>query len=130
LRAHAELENFRRRNQQEVTTFKKYAAEKVLLEFIPILDSFNLACEHADKEKNEETIHGFMLIQKQLASAIEKLNATPIDALDTTFDPNIHQAISQEKVEGKESGIVTKEVQKGYRLYDRVIRPSLVIVSE
>ncbi len=130
LRAQAELENFRRRNQQEVNTFKKYAAEKVLLEFIPILDSFNLACEHADKEKTEDTIKGFVLIQKQLSSAIEKLNVTPIDALDADFDPSIHQAISQEKVEGKKSGVVTKEIQKGYKLHDRVIRPSLVIVSE
>jgi molecular chaperone GrpE len=130
LRAKAELENFRRRNQQEVNTFKKYASEKVLLEFIPILDSFTLACEHADKEKGEQIIEGFVLIQKQLASAVEKLNVTPIDALNEAFDPSIHQAISQEKIEGKESGFVIKEVQKGYKLYDRVIRPSLVIVSE
>ena len=132
LRAFAELENIKRRNQQEVDTFKKYAAEKVVLEFLPILDSFSLACHHAQSEAKGDAsvIDGFVLIQKQFEQALERVNVKPIDAIDTPFDPNLHQAISQEKVEGKDSDIVVKEMQKGYTLHDRVIRPSLVVVSE
>jgi molecular chaperone GrpE len=132
LRSLAELENFKRRNQQEVDTFKKYAAEKVVLEFLPILDSFGLACHHAQSEAKGDAsvIDGFVLIQKQFEQALERVNVKPIDALDQPFDPNLHQAISQEKVDGKDSGIVVKEMQKGYSLHERVIRPSLVVVSE
>lgn len=134
LRAFAELENFKRRNQQEVDTFKKYAAEKVVLEFLPILDSFSLACHHAQAQSESQgdssVIDGFVLIQKQFEQALERLNVKPIVAIDTPFNPNLHQAISQEKVEGKDSDIVVKEMQKGYTLHDRVIRPSLVVVSE
>lgn len=130
--AFAELENFKRRNQQEVDTFKKYAAEKVVVEFLPILDSFGLACHHAQSEAKGDAsvIDGFVLIQKQFEQALERVSVKPIEALDKPFDPNLHQAISQEKVDGKESDIVVKEMQKGYTLHDRVIRPSLVAVSE
>lgn len=132
LRSFAELENFRKRSQQEVDSFKKYAAEKVVVEFLPILDSFTLACDHAQKESGQKSsvIDGFVLIQRQLVTALERLNVTPIEALDQPFNPNFHQAISQQKVEGKASGTVIQEVQKGYKLHDRVLRPTLVIVAE
>lgn len=132
LRAFAELENFRKRSQQEVESFKKYASEKVILEFLPILDSFVLACDHAQKESGQKNsvIDGFVLIQRQLVSALERLNVSPIEALDQPFNPNFHQAISQQKVEGKTSGTIIQEVQKGYKLHDRVLRPSLVIIAE
>jgi molecular chaperone GrpE len=132
LRALAELENFKRRNQQEVDTFKKYASEKVILEFLPILDSFVLACNHAGSETKDiqNVIDGFLLIQKQFETALEKSHVTVIEAEGKTFNPNLHQAISQEKRDDKDSGIVVKELQRGYTLHDRVIRPSLVVVSE
>lgn len=132
LRALAELENFKRRNQQEVDTFKKYASEKVILEFLPILDSFVLACNHADSETKDiqSVIDGFVLIQKQFETALEKSHVSVIEAEGKIFNPNLHQAISQEKRVDKDSGIVIKELQRGYTLHDRVIRPSLVVVSE
>ncbi len=132
LRAYAEMENFRRRSQQELDSFKKYASEKVILEFLPILDSFSLACDHAQREscQKNSVIDGFVLIQRQLLSALERLQVTPIDAINEPFNPNSHQAISQQKSEDKASGTVIQEVQKGYKLHDRVIRPSLVIIAE
>ncbi len=128
----AELENFKRRKQQEVDTFKKYAAESVIVEFLPILDNFLIACEHAkqDGQDQAEIIKGFVMIQQLLTSTLDKLNVTAIDALDQPFDPNIHQAISQDKKDGVKPDTVIKEMQKGYKLHDRVIRPSMVVVSQ
>ena len=132
LRAAAEMENFKKRKNQEVETTKKYAAERVITEFMPFLDSFELAISHAETlpEATQNEIVGFINIHKQLVQAIEKLGVTKIDALNQAFDPNMHQAIAQEKQEGTDSGIVIKEMQKGFKLHDRVIRPSMVVVSE
>ena len=132
LRNLAELENFKRRKQQEVDTFKKYAAESVIAEFLPVVDNFLIACEHAknDDQDKTEIVKGFVMIQQLLTTTLEKLNVTAIDALDQPFDPNIHQAISQEEKEGVKADIVIKEMQKGYKLHDRVIRPSMVVVSQ
>ena len=91
LRALAELENFKKRKQQEVDAFKKYAAENVVKEILPILDSFDLACSHAlesAKETDQNIIQGFVLIQKQLNMALERINVKPIDALNKPFDHN------------------------------------------
>ena len=128
----AELENFKKRKNQEVDTFKKYAAESVIKEILPVFDNFNLACEHANKkdQSEQDIVKGFLLINKQLHSIFEKLNLKPIESVDKPFNPDFHQAISQEKKDGVAPDIVLKEVQKGFCLYDRVIRPSMVIVSQ
>jgi len=132
LRNLAELENFKRRKQQEVDTFKKYAAESVIVEFLPVLDNFLIACEHAnnDDQDKSEVVKGFVMIQQLLTTVLEKLNVTAIEAVDQPFDPNLHQAISQEEKEDVEADMVIKEMQKGYKLHDRVIRPSMVVVSQ
>jgi len=131
LRSLAEMENFRKRNQQEVTSFKKYAAESTVSELLPVLDNFILACNHLEQldDAVKKEFEGVLLIRKQFLDALQKVNVAPIEALDQPFDPNFHQAISQEEVEGKDAGIVVKEVQRGFLLHDRVIRPSLVVVS-
>jgi len=127
----AELENFRKRKNQEVDTFKKYAAENVILEFITILDNFQLASTHvSEDEQKNNTIQGFLLIQKQIESTLEKLNVSKISALNTAFDTQLHQAVSQESKEGVAPNTVTKELQAGYKLHDKVIRPAMVVVSQ
>ncbi len=133
LRAQAELENFKKRKQQEVDSFRKYAAESVISAFLPVLDSFDMACEHAKETKSEEAkeiINGFTLIQKQFHGALDKIGVTPINALNEAFDPQIHQAVAQEEVEGVKPEVVIKEMQKGYKLHDRILRPSMVVVSQ
>ncbi len=132
LRSMAELENFKKRKNNEVDSFKKFAKEEAVREFLPILDNFSIACEHANKEDQNqtETIKGFVMISKQIESVLEKLDVKVIDAANQPFDPNFHQAIGQEKQDDVESNVVIKEVQKGFLLHDRVIRPAMVIVSE
>jgi molecular chaperone GrpE len=127
LRAYAEMENFKRRKEQELAQFRQYAQEKSVTELLPILDSFDRACAHLGEG---EHANGFILIQKQFHSVMEKWGVVPIEALNQTFDPNLHQAVMEEEVEGVASGIVTKEMQKGYKLHERVIRPSMVTVSK
>lgn len=131
----AELENFKKRKNQEVSTFKAYAGESVINAFLPVIDNFSLASQHAQNAQETDTsqqdiINGFILIKKQLDAALEKLNVSPIPALGKPFDPNIHQAIGKESSDNEASDIVLKEAQTGYFLNDRVLRPSMVIVSE
>ena len=130
LRALAELENFKSRKNQEVENFKKFAAEKVIMSFLPVLDSFNLAFEHTDGSTIDSLKEGMSLIQKQFETALDQLSVKSIDALNKPFDPNFHQAISQEETNKVEKDTVIKEVQKGYLLHDRVLRPSMVIVEK
>lgn len=132
LRNMAELENFKKRKNNEVDSFKKFAKEDAVREFLPILDNFSIACEHANKEDQNqaETIKGFVMISKQIESVLEKLDVKVIDAENQPFDPNFHQAIGQEKKDDIKSNVVIKEVQKGFSLHDRVLRPAMVIVSE
>ena len=130
----AELENFKKRKQQEVDTFKKYASESVVLEMLSILDTFELACQMTEEQKKNESltqfIQGFELILKQFQDTFKKLNITEINPLNELFDPNFHQAISQEKRDGCVSNTVINVMQKGYKLHDKLIRPAMVSVSE
>ncbi len=128
----AELENFKKRKTQEVDAFKKHAAENVISAFLPVIDNFVIACEHSKNNEQAEAdiIQGFVLIQKQIENTLEKLNITTIESLNQPFNPDLHQAIGQEKKENTESNTVIKEVQKGFKLHDKIIRPAMVIVSE
>ena len=128
LRAYAELENYKKRKDQETITFKKYVAEGVVSTLLPVLDSFDRACEHANHD--DETVQGFILIQKQFHDALEKCHVTQIEALNQPFDPNCHEAVMQEESDKVESQMVIKELQKGYKLHDRVIRPAMVVVAK
>jgi molecular chaperone GrpE len=125
----AELENFKKRKNQEVDAFKKYASENTIREFISILDNFYIASAHIDATKADDTVKGFLMIQKQIESTLEKLNVQKIESLNKPFDINCHQAIGQEAKDGIESNIVIKEMQSGYKLHDKVIRPAMVILS-
>jgi molecular chaperone GrpE len=131
LRHMAELENFKRRKSQEVDNFKKFAAENVIKEFLPVCDNFSLAAQHANNSDQsvEEVVKGFLLIQQQLDTALSKLDVVTIETEGKVFDPNFHQAISQQEKEGVEANTIIQEVQRGYTLNGKVIRPSMVIVA-
>jgi molecular chaperone GrpE len=132
LRSLAEQENFKRRKEQEVLSFKKYAVDQIVTDLLPVLDSFDRACEQLDNLSDEakKVLEGFVLIQKQFHSVLEKNNIVPIEAVGMPMDPNLHQAIMQEECEDVEAGSVIKEMQKGYKLHDRVLRPAMVVVAK
>jgi len=131
LREHADLENTRKRLEKERILERKYAALAVVKELITPMDHFELALKvepNDDKEKN--FLQGFTMIKNQFHKALEDAGVSEIDALDEEFDPNFHQAIGTEKVEGKEANIVVEVLQKGYMYKDRLIRPAMVKISE
>ena len=130
LRALADFENFKKRKEAEVDQFKQYANEKLILEFLPVVDSFDRAFEQAGTGQGEEMLSGFQLIHKQFLSILDKLGVSPFDSLNQPFDPNLHMAVSQEEREDVESNMIVREFQKGYKLHDRVIRPAMVVVCK
>jgi molecular chaperone GrpE len=137
LRTLAETENFKKRKEQEKEDFCKFANEKMVKDLLPVLDSFDYAVEHAQKAQNdkknsshENVIAGFILIQKQLHSFLEKIGVCSIESLNLPFDPNHHQAVMQEENKDVEENTVIKEMQKGYKFNSRIIRPSMVVVSK
>ena len=132
LRSLAELENVKRRKEQEKTEAIKFANERLITDLLPILDAFDLAMGHSEQQQSEEikaVVTGFEMIKKQIQQFLEKCGVERIVALDQPFDPNLHQGISQEPHPDKELNTIVKEMQPGYRLNERVIRPSMVVVS-
>ena len=131
LRNAAELENFKRRMNEEQARERKYRAQSVVEKVIPAIDNLERAVSiEAEDEAIANFLNGFKMIHGQLLEALsgEGVEAIPTDGV--AFDPTIHQAVMQEAVEGMESGIVLAELQKGYRLKDRVIRAAMVKVSQ
>ncbi len=131
LRAYADTDNTRKRLVKEAETAKKYRFQSAALELLPILDNLNRAL--AVKPENPELanyVRGFEMIQTQLENALKNEGVQEIEALNQPFDANFMQALSMEKVDGVEPGLVTEVLQKGYKLKDRLLRPALVKVSE
>ena len=131
VRAYADTENMRKRLQKEADTNKKYRFQSAALEILPIMDAMNMALmvqPEGDEAKN--FAKGFEMIRTQLVTMLENEGVKEVEALNKVFDPNLMQALMQEKVEGVESGMVVEVLQKGYMLKDRILRPALVKVSE
>ncbi len=130
-KAYADAENMKKRLQNEADNVKKYRAQGFASEVLPVLDSLERALDvKVDDQNIKNYVKGFEMIYTQLKQVLEKEGVVEIQALNQTFDPNYHNALMQEKVEGVESGTVIEVLQKGYMLKDRVLRASLVKVSE
>lgn len=131
LRRRAEFENYRKRVEQEKLDMSRFASERLILELLPIIDSFDRALHPANIAEEHKPIYdGFALVQKLILDALMKQGVTEIKAVKEKFNPLFHQAVSQEQQDGTEPGVVIKEYQKGYMLSSRVLRPSMVVVTE
>ena len=133
LRSQAELLNYRKRKDEEVSRIIKYAEEDVLKGFLPILDNFERAIKMDDDNLDDEVskfLEGFKLMHKQIQELLNKFEVKEMECLDKEFDPTYHQAVVMDKVEGKDSGIITEVLQKGYMYKDRVLRTAMVKVNE
>lgn len=124
LRALADFDNYKKRAAVDRDQFIQFANEALITELLPILDGFSRALEHAP----EEVAKGIALIKKQLEDTLRKHGVAEIESLGKTYDPNLHEAILNKEHPGPE-GVIIEEMQKGYVLRGRVIRPSMVIVS-
>jgi molecular chaperone GrpE len=126
----ADFENFRRRQAIEKEEFLKMACKDILQDLLPVLDNFERAMTASKDAKDAASVvSGVELIQKQLVEAVKKNGLEVIQALDNPFDPNYHEAVQQIVDDEKEDQTVINELQKGYTLNGKVLRPSMVVVS-
>lgn len=130
LRTLAEMQNFRRRQQDEMSSVRKFATEQLVSQLIPVLDNFERTLAAAESGANLETLlDGVRLIDRQLRAALESVQLRRMEALGQQFNPDHHEAIAAEESEEAEEGTVLHEIQPGYLMADRVVRPAMVKVS-
>lgn len=129
MRIQAEMMNFKRRKEEEVKNMYKYANEDILKSMLSVIDNFERAL-NMKSEENQEFLKGFEMIYTSIVNILNDNGVTEIKALDEAFDPAIHQAVFTEARDGVEAGIVIEVLQKGYMYKERVLRPSMVKVSE
>jgi molecular chaperone GrpE len=127
-RIQAEFENYRKRSEKQQQEFKEYALAGAMTTLLPILDSLDRALD--TKAASLEDFHsGIELIDKQFHDALAKLGVQPVPAEGEPFDPNVHQAIQMVDTEEVEDNHVLDELQRGYKLKDRLLRPAMVRVA-
>jgi molecular chaperone GrpE len=127
-RLQAEFDNFRKRQAKENADFRDYALTNAIRELLPILDSLDRALQ---SEPDAAEFHkGIELIDKQFHDALAKLGVEPIEARGKEFDPNLHQAIQLVESAEIADNHVVDELQRGYRIKDRLLRPAMVTVSK
>lgn len=129
-RLQAEFENYRKRNAREQAEFRDYAVADAVKNFLPVRDNFDLALRTQNTETADQALRsGIELIRKQLEDALTRLGVQAVPAQGKTFDPRVHEAI--EMVESSDHGDheVIEELQRGYKLKDRLLRPAMVRVA-
>ncbi|HDB7792798.1 TPA: nucleotide exchange factor GrpE [Staphylococcus aureus] len=131
LRLYAEFENYKRRIQKENEINKTYQAQRVLTDILPAIDNIERALQiEGDDETFKSLQKGVQMVHESLINALKDNGLEVIKTEDEAFDPNIHQAVVQDDNPDFESGEITQELQKGYKLKDRVLRPSMVKVNQ
>ena len=131
LRLQADYENSRRRAKLDLAATEKYKSQSLITGLLPAIDNFERALQiEADNEQTKSVLQGVEMVYRSLLDALKAEGAEQIEAVGKEFDPNLHQAIMQVEDANFDSNIVVEELQKGYILKDRVIRPSMVKVNQ
>jgi molecular chaperone GrpE len=131
LRALADLDNQRKRALREKEELQKYANERLILEILPVIDNFELAIDAGEKtESAKQVIDGVKMILKQLREILQKEGVAPFESIGEKFDPYKHEALLAIESEEHAPYTILEEIQKGYTMKDRVIRPAKVTVSK
>ena len=125
-RLQAEFENARKRTEREKADFRDYATGNVVEQFLPVLDNFELALRA--KGSAEQLRSGVELIVKQMEEVLRQLQVTPVPAVGEEFDPRYHEALGSVEREDLPDHFVAEEIRRGYKLRDRLLRPSMVRV--
>lgn len=130
LRSQADFDNFKKRASREKEEAIKYANSSLLERLIAIVDNFELGLSAAKSEGEQSPIYsGMGMVLKQLTDFLADNGLQPIDAVGQPFDPNLHEAIAHEPSESVPENVVLRQMRRGYRLKDRLLRPSSVVVS-
>ncbi|UNL84254.1 nucleotide exchange factor GrpE [Priestia koreensis] len=131
LRLQADFDNLRRRTRLDAESAEKYRAQKLITDILPALDNFERALKvDTEEAQNDAILQGMQMVYRQLAEALQKEGLEAIEAVGSPFDPYLHQAVMQVEDDSYEPNTVVEEFQKGYKLKDKVIRPSMVKVNQ
>ena len=136
LRLFAEFENYKKRAARENKDFRKFANEALIKEMLPVIDNLERAIQSSSSNESEQEnfnssiLKGVTMTLNEILKVLDRFHVKPIDALEQPFDPNYHEAVGQEETDEFADNTVIREYQKGYLLYDRLIRPSMVVVSK
>ncbi|MEE2991135.1 MAG: nucleotide exchange factor GrpE [Planctomycetota bacterium] len=130
LRGQADLENYQKRSQRELAEQRRYAALPLARELLNVTDNLTRAIEAAvEAGESEQLVSGVQMVAEQLAMILSQYDCLMIDAKGQEFDPNLHEAIGQVPSQDHPPGTVIQVTQAGYRMHDRVVRPSQVLVA-
>lgn len=132
LRVSAEFENYKKRSARDLADFRKFANESLIKEMLPVIDNLERALDSTsqDQPENKSVVEGVDLTLSEILKIFEKYNVHQIESLGATFDPSFHQAVMQQESENHPDKIVLKELQKGYLMHDKLLRPAMVVVSK
>lgn len=134
LRAFAEVENTKKRCQQEIEKNNKFAIASFAKSLLAVADNLQRAIDAATKEENSDSCAGLLkgveLTQNELNKVFDKFNIHKMDIINTIFDPNFHQVIQEVEDKTKPSGTIIAEVQTGYMIHDRILREAMVVVTK
>ena len=129
-RSQAELDNYRKRAAREAQEARAYANADLLRTLLPVLDNFEMGLDAARAESEKSMIFmGMSMVQRQLQDFLREMGVQEIEAGGKAFDPNLHEAVAQEASGTVADGIVLRVTRRGFRLKDRLLRPSSVVVS-
>lgn len=133
LRLSAEFENYKKRVQRQVEDHRKYANENLIKDLLSVVDNLERAL-NASKEHGQEAdacmAEGIEMTLKEILKILKNYHVTPVEAVGKPFDPTYHEAVMQQETDEYPEGTVIEEMQKGYLLHDRLIRPAMVVVSK
>jgi molecular chaperone GrpE len=131
LRSAAEMDNTRKRLERERAESVCYANESIIRDLLPIVDNLERAVEHAQKEADAQSlVDGVTITLKSFQDTLARYGCGSFEALGKPFDPNYHEAVMQEETDEYPQSAVLRELQKGYTLHSRLLRPAMVVVSK
>ena len=132
LRVSAEFENYKKRMTRETDEFKKYANESLISALLPVIDNLERAIISAkdDSGNAESLIQGIELTLNEILNVFSKYHVEPIESIGKPFDPNFHQAMLQEETDKHPDNTIIQELQRGYTIHNRLLRPAMVVVSK
>ena len=132
LRVSAEFDNYKKRSARELEDFRKFANQSLLKEMLSVVDNLELAIDSANENKTGESSlrEGLDLTLREILRVFEKFEVTPIESKGKAFDPTYHEAVMQEQTDDFPENTVITEMQKGYLIHDRLLRPAMVVVAK
>ena len=130
LRLAAEVDNLKKRQEREIAEVRQFANENLIKELLPVLDNLERALEHGrQNEAPDALMAGLVLVHQDFLKVLGRFGITPIDSVGERFNPVFHHAVMEEKSPEVEDQTVTNELQRGYLLQNRLLRPAMVVVS-